>query len=318
MVYLIKSESYNLLNDKLNEITKDSEEINYYSLNLDDLESVIEDVNQVSLFSNNKSVIVKDVKYFGGTFQYEEDCNKLEKLISSMNEDINLVFICNDIVKSKNITKFVIGKGGEIINIPRPDQPTLMSLIKDYTSKNNITISDTSINKVIENTGGVYDAKKNTTGSNYDIILKELEKMALYDNGNITNEIVDMCSIKIENDVTFDFSNAVIAKDFNKAFNLLDKLLNNGVDPIILVSTLASSYTTLYMVKDAVNHGLNDEAITELFGFSPFRTTIVKRNGKFYPMEELANIINNLYQLDIKIKTGYNPVFELKEFLINL
>ena len=79
-----------------------------------------------------------------------------------------------------------------------------------------------------------------------------------------------------------------------------------------------SSYSTLYMVKDAVNHGLSDEDITKLFGFSPMRTTIVKRNGKFYPIDEIANIINSLYELDIKIKTGYNPVFELKEFLINL
>ena len=318
MIYLIKSDSYNLLNKELDTIIKDSEEISNYSLNLTPLSEIIEDAEHFSLFGSNKTIIVKDAKYFGGTFLYEEDCKKLEALIENMNIDFNLVFICNDIRKDKSITKFIVDHGGKIINIPRLDQPSLISHIKEFASENNITISDSAILKLIDNTGGVYDAKKNPEGSNYDIIIKELEKMSLYDNGYINDEIVDLCSVKLENDSSFDFSNAVIAKDFKKAFALLDKLLNNGVDPIILVSLLASSFTTIYMVKDAVNHNLSDEDITTLYGFSSFRTTIVKRNGKFYTLDELGSIIHNLYELDIKIKTGSNPVYELKEFLLTL
>lgn len=318
MVYLIKSDSYNLLNKELETITNGSEEITNYSLNLTPLSEIIEDAEHFSLFGSNKAIIVKDAKYFGGTFLYEDDCKRLESLIENMNDEYKLIFICNDIRKDKEITKFITNHGGKIINIPKLDQPTLISHIKEYAANNNINISDAAINKLIENTGGVYDAKKNPEGSNYDIIIKELEKMSLYDNGTITDEIVDLCSVKLENDITFDFTNAVVAKDFKKAFSCLDRLLANGVDPIVLVSALASSYTTIYMVKDAVMHNISDEDITMLYGFSPFRTTIVKRNGKFYTLDDLGTIINNLYEVDKKIKTGSNPVYELKEFLLNL
>ncbi len=152
MVYLIKSDSYNLLNDKLSSIIEGSEEINYHSLSpksLDTLSDVLEDVNQVRLFGNNKTIIVKDVDYFGNKGQYEEECKKLESSIKNMNSDLNLVFVCNDIKKDKKITEFIIDVGGEIINIPKPDQTTLISLIKDYVSNNNITINDSAINKII-------------------------------------------------------------------------------------------------------------------------------------------------------------------------
>ena len=190
MIYLIKSDSYNLLNQKLKEITESSEEVTNYSLNLTPLSEIIEDAEHFSLFGANKTIIVKDTKYFGGSFQYEEDCKKLETLISNINEDFNLVFICNDIKKDKDITKFVTNHGGIIIDIPKLDQPTLMSYIKEYIFNNGITISDSAINKIIENTGGIYDSYKNPNGSNYDIIIKELEKMSLYDNGHITDDIV--------------------------------------------------------------------------------------------------------------------------------
>ena len=45
---------------------------------------------------------------------------------------------------------------------------------------------------------------------------------------------------------------------------------------------------------------------------------MLKRNGRIYTLEELSDIIHSLYELDKKIKTGYNPVYGLKEFLLDL
>ena len=318
MVYLIKSDSYNLLNEKLDSILKGLDEIRTFSLNDTPLTDIIEDLGYVSLFGEKRAIIVKDTKYFGGTALYEEDCKKLEKVIKDLPEDTILIFICNDIRKDKEITKFAIANNAEIINIGKLNAEKLKEVLKEYIDNHNITIKDSTLNKLIENTGGVYDPSKNPEGSKLDVIIKELEKLSLYDNGNITDETIELCSVKLENDVKFDFSNAVVAKDYNKAFNLLDSLINSGVEPIIILSTLASTFTTLYMVKDAVNHNLSNEDITELFGFSSKRTPVVIRNTKFYTIDDLGNIINKIYELDIKLKTGYNPVHTLKEFLINL
>ena len=75
----------------------------------------------------------------------------------------------------------------------------------------------------------------------------------------------------------------------------------------------------MYMVKDAEKHGLSEDDIARVLGYSnPYRVTMLKRNGRIYTLEELSDIIHSLYELDKKIKTGYNPVYGLKEFLLDL
>ena len=118
---------------------------------------------------------------------------------------------------------------------------------------------------------------------------------------------------------TFEFSNAVIAKKFDIAFDLLDKLIASGIDGFALTGILASSYTNMFMVRDAVSHGLSDDEIAKKLGYSGTgRVYVMKKNSKIYTIDELKEIIISLSKLDVKLKTGYNPVYGIKEFLLSL
>ena len=106
-----------------------------------------------------------------------------------------------------------------------------------------------------------------------------------------------------DGDYTFDFSNAVVSKDFTKAFSLLDTLLEDGVEVFALVGLLASSFANMYMVKRASMDGLSDEAIAKLFGYSSTsRVYVLKKNSKIYSIEDLKEIIIALSDVDYKIK----------------
>jgi DNA polymerase III delta subunit len=73
------------------------------------------------------------------------------------------------------------------------------------------------------------------------------------------------------------------------------------------------------MVKQAASAGLSDEEIADLCGFSnPRRVPVVKRNAKIYTTEDLKEIIIELSNIDKKAKSGYNGIYELKKFLLNL
>lgn len=318
-IYLAKSCSYNLLNEKLDSILEGVDSISSFSLMDVTLDDVLEDAGYYGMFGERRAIIVKNSKYFEGRYLYEEETKRLSAFFKNMPDDLIIIFICNEIKKDKEITKNAIDCGAQIIDIPIPDEPTLLSLIKIYCQNNGISIEQKAINKIINNTGGVYDFKKNPTGSNYDIIIKELEKLSLYNNGIITEEIVDNCAVKLETVTTLDLSNAVIAKNFNKAFSLLDELIKEGIEGPAIIGLLASSFVNMYMVKDAEKHGLSEDDIARVLGYSnPYRVTMLKRNGRIYTLEELSDIIHSLYELDKKIKTGYNPVYGLKEFLLDL
>ena len=304
-IYLIKSDSYQLLNERINEIVGDIETVSHFSLNDATINEVIDDAGYFGLFDEKKVVIVRDVKYFGGKFLYEEDTDKLNNFLTNI-EDIIIVFVCDEISESKAITKRMKELGAEIIIINSKDEQS--KYIDEYCKKHDITINQNVIDKIMEN-----------SFHDLDVFLQEVNRLSIIDK-NITEELVEQYSVKNnDEDVTFDFSNAVVDKNFNKAFDLLDQLLDNGTEPFSIVGLLASSFINMYMVKDAVNHGLTDDEIAKVLGYTNSkRVFVMKRNGQKYDLDTLKDIIIRLSELDIKIKTGYNPVYEIKEFLLNL
>lgn len=304
-IYLIKSDSYQLLNDKINELVGDIQNVSDFSLSEVTINDVIEDAGYFGLFDSKKAVIVHDVKYFGGKFLYEDDTNKLNEFLSNI-DDILILFICEEISKDKAITKRMIEIGAEIIDINSKESQS--KYIDEYCKKHELVIDNNIIDIIMQN-----------AMNDLDVFLQEINRLSLISK-RITKEIVDKYSVKSNiDDVSFDFSNAVIDKNFAKAFDLLDQLLDNGTEPVSIIGLLANSYTNIYMVKDAVNHGLTDDEIAKVLGYSNSkRVFVMKKNGNKYDLDTLKNIILKLSDLDIKIKTGLNPVYEIKEFLLNL
>lgn len=305
--YLLKSESYHLLNEEIANIVGNIESKTIFSLNDVTIYDCIDDASYYSLFTNKRAIIIKDVKFFGGKFAYENESLAIEKFLKKRESDDIIIFVCDDIKKSKDLTKKVVSLGAIIKDIKNPNDQELSTYLKEYCHKQKYKIDEGALNLIIKN-----------CLNNYDIAIQEIDKLSLVDK-HITKDIVSTYGSIEEGDYTFDFSNAVIAKNFDLAFKLLDLLISNGCEIIPLVALLANSYTNMYMVKMAAVDNNSDEEIAKLFGYSSTsRVYVLKKNGKIYTLDQLKEIILDLALLDKKIKTGYNPVYGLKEFLLNL
>lgn len=304
-IYLIKSDSYQLLNEKIEEIVGDIQNISNFSLSESTINDVIDDAGYFGLFDSEKAVIVHDVKYFGGKFLYEDDTNKLNEFLSNV-DDLLIIFICEEISKDKTITKRMIELGAEIIDINSKESQS--KYIDEYCKKHEIVIDNNVIDIITQN-----------SMNDLDVFLQEINRLSIISK-HITKDLVDKYSVQSNiDDVSFDFSNAVVDKNFAKCFDLLDQLLANGTEPVSIIGLLANSFTNIYMVKDAVSHGLTDDEIAKVLGYSNSkRVFVMKKNGSKYDLDTLKNIILKLSDLDIKIKTGLNPAYEIKEFLLNL
>ncbi len=305
-IYLLKCSSYNVINEEIAALTE-GYTIATHSLNEQTIDECLEDASYFGMFDSKRAFVIKDTKYFGGKFAYENEVNTLLNFLKNIDDDTRMIFICDDIKKTKDATKKVIALGAEIKDIPDYKGDILEEKIREYAHKNAFEIKSDALTLLLKN-----------CLDNYDIILQELNKMSLVDKV-ITKDIVNTYGLKVDGDYTFDFSNAVIAKDFAASFDYLDKLLADGVEVVALIAVLASSFSNMYMVKMAVNDGLSDEEIQKLFGYSSTgRVYVLKKNAKIYTLDQLREIIIGLEELDKKIKTGDNPVYRFKEFLLSL
>ena len=305
-IYLIKSDSFNLLHNKISEITEEIEEVNKFDLDEMDIKDVIEDGSYGSLFNEKKAMLINNTKYFGGKFLYEDESELIYNFLSNLDDQTVVIFICNEITKSKAITKKVIDLGAQVIDLTTLSEEEQMTFIKSTLDKDGIRINDKDIQALLKK-----------VANNIDLFFSEIYKISIITK-NITNTEIEEYSSYNEEDLTFVFSNAVVEKKFDVVFDLLDKLLAKGSEVNGLVGLLASSYTTIYIVKDAISHGLSDEAIEQATGFKSGRIYINKKFARLYTMDELKDIILNLCIADKKIKTGSDPVHIFKEFLLNI
>ncbi len=317
MVYVIKSSSYRLLNSKIQELTKDIEEKKYFNLDSDELEDVIVDASYVGLFNDSRAIIVREVNYFGGKNKYEDQVNSIIKLIENLDPTITLILVCNNLLKTKESTKRLLS-----LNVEYIDMFNNFELEKEYINKyieeNNLKVDSKAMDKLNTN-----------TCNNIDLLLNELDKLSIITKEITFRVVTDYSSTYIipkdnldemdYNDVSFKFVDALINKKFKDAFAYFDKVVERGDDMYSLIGLLNSQFSNVYMVKEALSHGMSDEDIMNEFGYKKIgRVFIMKKNGNIYSLDELRDIIVNLSDIDLKIKLGADPINSLKEFILSI
>jgi DNA polymerase III delta subunit len=317
MVYVIKSSSFRMLNSKIQELTGELNEKKYFNLSYDELDDVIIDASYVGLFNEARAIIVREVNYFGGKNKYEDQVNSIIRLIENLDPSITLILVCNNLLKTKDSTKKLLGLNVEYIDIFNNSEVE-SEYLKKYLESKELKVDSKAMDKLNTN-----------TCNNIDLLLNELDKLSLISK-DITFKVVSEYSStyiipKDEfeeldyNDISFKFVDALINKKFKDTFAYFDKVIERGDDMYSLIGLINSSYSNIYMVKEALSHGMSDEEIMNEFGYKKIgRVFIMKKNGNIYSLDELRDIIVKLSDIDLKIKLGADPINSLKEFILSV
>jgi len=303
-VYIIKSFSIHALKNKLNELIKDENRINF-DLEEDNISDVFEEANYVSLFNEEKYIVVRNMKYFSNKGDYKNENEIVEKYLNNENDNVTIIFIVNDLnLKNKNVKK--IQENNNLIIINEYQKNDLDEQIKKYIIENNYKIDYQALNSL-----------KIKCINNYDIILNELDKLFLIKNDNLitTNDIDNNVSNMIEDN--FEFINAVTSKKITM-FKYLDDLIELKTEPTLIIGQLVNQYKLIYFVKDALNY-INETEIANILKYHPYRIKVAKENSLNYTFSELDTIIDNLITLDLNIKDDFQNKYQLiRIFLLNL
>ena len=153
--------------------------------------------------------------------------------------------------------------------------------------------------------------------SNYDIILNELDKLFLIKKDFVItkNDINNNVSNMLEDN--YEFINDVVSKKITM-FKHLDDLIELKIEPTIILGQIINQYKLIYFVKDALNY-ISEREIASVLKIHPFRVKLAKENGFQYSESSLETIIDDLIELDLKIKDDYQNKYQLiKVFLLNL
>ena len=283
----LKNEALNILiKNKNNIVNYDEKEI------LDNENNFIESILSKSLFEQEKIVVIKRAT------------DKILIIIQNLHlkklEEVTIILNSENLDKKSKLRTF-FEKDKELICIPfYPDNDqTLSKLAYDFLKGKKISISQSSINLIINKCGGDREALYN-----------ELNKIDFYTkNGKkITTEDIMKITNLIENHSVLELVNNCLAKNNKKIINILNENNFNNEDCILITrSLLNKSKKILQLVKEFENN--KNIELTISAAKPPIfwkDKEITKQQIKSWKPESIKNLIYKLTDIELLIKKNLN------------
>ena len=292
--YLISSDDIEALNNKIEEIRKSFNQdfdVIRYDLGEDSLYSIIDELSTISLFDNPKFVIVK---------QANEIAEKPEKQITELLKTINNresvnVIIFTDLNKIDfknenlaNLRKYTIYFDIKIRNIP------LDQYAHDYLLKFGFTIDSQALTELVK-----YSVNLATLRNNLEILMCFKDE-----NKKITSADVNLMIKQPLEDNIFSLIDMVLNNNKKAIFKMYNDFKTENISPTYIISMLINKFQEMYDVYHLAKGGADQQTIMDLFNVSSGKAYYMMKNAKQASLDDIKRNLDELMDLDYKIKAG--------------
>lgn len=272
---------------------------------------IAEATSALPFFSDRKCVVVSDPD--AGSMKAAEE-EKWQETISSLPETTVLVVALSNLElsekKSKGWKKFsdLMKKYGNTIQISRRTDDQLVKLLSSGAQKRGCSLSRRNAERMIA-----------SCGSDLNTLLGELEKLcAFVREGEITPEAMERVMVKNLEARVFDLSKAVLSGSGDRAYSLLNLLLEQGEEPVSILAVLSAAYLDLYRVRASIQSGYDAREPAKYFDYArkEFRLTNAGRDAGRYPAGMYRESLRVLLEADMALKSSRGDRRILLEKLI--
>ena len=308
MIYLLYGTLEALITDYISKIITKHKindlNISKYNIN-DNLTDIIEDANTLSLFDDKKLIVINNNALFVG--KKSVDTIALEKYIINSNPNTILIFVVNEekLDTRRKLYKNIKEKG-EVFEFNK--LPNINTYVKDLFS--GYTITNDSINLLIKRVGNDLNRLK-----------QEIEKIKIYkinDKLITDSDIIDCTVVKIDINI-FNFIDNIIRKNKSETIKTYKELLKIGEEPIKIIVLLANQFRLMYQSKLLTSKGYSEDDIASLLHVKRYPVHLAIQKSYHYNKEVLIDNLEQLADLDIKIKSGeIDKNLALELFLLRL
>lgn len=276
--------------------------INYINIDAENVSRIIDELSMPAFGYPKKLIIAKNTGLFkkeakkkqSEMASLKESINSyIKENIDTINETVILVFVEEEADKTDLYA--TIDKLGTVCE-SAPQKPIelkgrLMQICKAYK----VNVTDSTLQYFIE-----------CCGTDMETLINEIRKLIEHEgeNGTITKELIDTLSIKQIESVIFDLTDNLGQKKVKEALEVLHNLIY-AKEPIqkILI-TLYNHFKKLYIVKLCGKYNKDIATSLKLSPNQMFLVNKYKNQTRFFKEQELANITEQLRDLDFKYKIG--------------
>ncbi len=319
MIYFIYGEQYPTIKKQLKKLKEslvgvDADEFSYVSLSAKNVtvQDIVSEVSKPALFSDHKMVVVTE-PYFLTSSRERVEIEKiqnyevLKKYIENPSQYSDLVFVLEGTnVSARSEIYKLLKKHANILEVPTLTSAQLSNIAMQYFVKNKVEIAQDALDELLFRCNG--DLAK---------FQMEANKLCLY---NKTIKLVDvqaLVSLKLEQNA-FLIAENLIKRNSAKALKIYYDLRVLKEEPVRLIALMASQFRIITQVGILSLNNETKDSIAKVMGIHPYRVQLALQNLSILKLENAMLVLDKLYELDYKIKSGQiDPYYGFELFILN-
>ncbi|WP_435130610.1 DNA polymerase III subunit delta [Mycoplasma sp. 6243] len=306
MHFIIGDEEF-FINREINKIKEKflDENIFTYRENYNLLE-ILDEISSENLFEQPKLFIVYNLNLLTATKTSEKDKEIIEyfkKVFMRQNKNA-LILVLNQIKYARNnLTDFILS-AFKVIELHKINKYEIRTQIGNFIRSKGTKISQSNLIYLLEK-----------LPENLFIIQNEVEKMTSYTD-NLTKDIIDdfISDYKLNNQ--FAFINSIESKDVGKIYQKYLERSSEGDNEITLMSQIFSIFSLADRVYNLKELEYTDYDIMQQTKLQDWRYKKILQVIKLYGIKKIHNILINLAELDIQLKSSEVPSNVLFEIFL--
>jgi DNA polymerase-3 subunit delta len=275
--------------------------INYIMLDETNIGSIVSNIEVPAFGFDKKLIIIKDSGLFkkpkrNGAKVNSELVDTLNKYLIENMEEVNksnIIVFLEDVEKNdlyKTIEKF-----GAVCESPKLNLQSIIKRLMAIVLAYKVKISVEVLQYFVE-----------TCGTNMQDLINEIRKLIEYagENGEITKDMINNLSTKHIDAIIFDLTDNLGEKNIRNALKILNNLLYNKEPVQKILITLYNHFKKLYIAKLAQSSNRNLAEAMDLKPNQLFLQAKYKKQASCFTKENLARILKEFTDLDLKYKSG--------------
>lgn len=303
-VYLLTGVERHIFDSTIDRLKKALPEIDDASIVRFDLEetpieAVIEEADTLPFLQEHKLIIANNAFFLTGQDKKkshpDHNITALEEWLNNPSPTATVVFIApyEKLDGRKRITK-KMRESATVIEANRLEGKDLIVWIQQEAGANGVSISPQTAEMLVS-----------TVGDQLVGLSSEIEKMAIYLGANeeITETLIEEIVPRTPEANVYRLTDAYLAGDISKTIAIYHDLLRNGEEPIMLTALIASQIRLMVHVKSLRDKGYQQNQIAKTLRVHWYRVKLIMENRHIPPTDRLLHILNQLANIDYKLKT---------------
>ena len=302
-IYLIISDSFYFVKQTINTIfPNDSEiiKINYDNVELSD---ILYEFSSVSLFEDHKNIVVENADdLFAKGFQSDD----LDEYFNSPSDLSTIVFVTTKADKTNKYYKIINDKYQIFDSTTKKKYNNLLE-IKNYVKDKKSHITDRALNYI-----------KDACLNDYDLMIREIDKLLILGKDNISDELVYGLVSLTPDGNNRRFIDALMDQDANDALLCVENMKILNIDISKMIALIAWNVRVTYLIKKYRKDKAELDRILKIYNVADYAYNSFVRRGNVRSEDELENLIVELANIDIDLKTFKLDRKNVGYLLINL